>query len=673
MQDANRDRMVYYLQSLVGQQITVEAHNNVTYEGILDKFTFEGDAQLTLKQVTSSDGKETEEPLVLSSKDFLHVTALDVLPLDQQGDTSSAPSKFKTDGEMAEAQPRIPGRQQDLVEWSDSGEARSGVNLQLEQVAEQKELCTTELDPSTIPEQKRKKADKIAREIETGQSDARFEEGLEGEDDEEPRFSPVAATEGRVPLTQENMSQHDARHMTEQLQNGDDAFAREHRTKRYMITAHSPMRAPMVSEMKRINALNLEPALPKLDDKTRHDWIAFKQARARQELLGSDLRNELQQSLQALQQRDVERQTRPLEEGAHPGSAEPRSGSQQQAEALAGDGTQLSQSSRADEMKPVALDPSAKEFSFNPQAATFTPTGRGEAVNAEGSAKGSRLPSSPKMPAPASQAQASRSPMTGQGPAKPSRPFVVPKLAASKRSLGELLSRFFAGSVVGKVQNDCPQWDTDQRFSCRDALGKLTSGSPQVPGLQLLQQQVQQQMLQQMQHQQRMPQQQMQHQQQPPPMHQSQRQMGMGMPQSPSMSQQTGHQGFGMAMPGSGNNSQQQQPQQQMFQLGNNSQQQQPQQQMFQQQQQQMFQQMPGRGPLPRPSGPQSVQGPHGHIPPQHVNMGAGMNNAVPKFGGQVMPMMVPGGQFPGQGFMPPQGGMQGRGGTPMQHGRAMQ
>merc|ERR1719487_3222637 len=63
------------------------------------------------------------------------------------------------------------------------------------------------------------------------------------------------------------------------------AFAKEqHRAKRgMMITAHSPLRAsPMISEMKGINALNLEPALPKLDDNTRNvDWINLKRSQHR--------------------------------------------------------------------------------------------------------------------------------------------------------------------------------------------------------------------------------------------------------------------------------------------------------------------------------------------------------------------------------------------------------
>merc|ERR1719355_443933 len=86
-----------------------------------------------------------------------------------------------------------------------------------------------------------------------------------------------------------------------------EGFAREHRAKRGIITACLPLRSPMISEMKRINALNLEPALPKLDDKTRNDWINFKSLQSRgatrpaQENL---LKAEFQQSLEELRKRD---------------------------------------------------------------------------------------------------------------------------------------------------------------------------------------------------------------------------------------------------------------------------------------------------------------------------------------------------------------------------------
>merc|ERR1719387_1138349 len=117
-----------------------------------------------------------------------------------------------------------------------------------------------------------------------------------------PAGTPSETSYQQLSLTREQLSQHD------NLQGAPrTAFAQEHRTKRGMITgAHSPMRSPMISEMKGINALNLEPALPKLDDKTRNDWINFKQSQTRsagKPNQGNGLKKEFEQSLALIKNR----------------------------------------------------------------------------------------------------------------------------------------------------------------------------------------------------------------------------------------------------------------------------------------------------------------------------------------------------------------------------------
>ena len=45
------------------------------------------------------------------------------------------------------------------------------------------------------------------------------------------------------------------------------------------MTSFSPILAsPMLAEMKGVNALNLEPALPKLDEAVKVDWINLKRS-----------------------------------------------------------------------------------------------------------------------------------------------------------------------------------------------------------------------------------------------------------------------------------------------------------------------------------------------------------------------------------------------------------
>jgi len=334
------------------------------------------------------------------------------------------------------------------------------------------ELYITKLDPQTIPREKREEAERIAREIEAGPTISEMEEKLEAPEDEEETFSAVArgvassnrdsgrdlavvgsgssafavaskgvmgserlgtaapqsematASGGQVALTKEHLSQHDSWAGSGLA---GDGFALEHRTKRGMITAHSPMIPPMVSEMKRINALNLEPALPKLDDKTRNAWINFKQSQTRnasKSASGSGLKMEFEQSLQAIQQRQLSKQQDqpPEQPQQQDGGSAVRShspvaagGASYSSTAGAG-GAMLPRRSSAS--NPAAGNPSraigdtggdssrsskftfnpgAKEFSFNPQAATFTsavgssPSGGGGAASPQARAQGTSL------------------------------------------------------------------------------------------------------------------------------------------------------------------------------------------------------------------------------------------------------------------------------------------
>lgn len=67
------------------------------------------------------------------------------------------------------------------------------------------DLYTTKLDPSKVPEQKRKDAERIAREIEEGPNFSQLEEGPEGSDlDEEARFSAVGRNCEQTPESRED-------------------------------------------------------------------------------------------------------------------------------------------------------------------------------------------------------------------------------------------------------------------------------------------------------------------------------------------------------------------------------------------------------------------------------------------------------------------------------------
>jgi len=662
--DPNKERLTYMLARLHGQMVTVKLKNGQMWEGIFHACSSEGDIAITLKmakQLPTGRGKSGEplDTMVIKGPDFSQLSATNIPPMEAKS------SAFKTDAEIAENWGDAPSRE--LVAWS-GGAGPAGVSMALDSSRQigtwnqferneqmfgvtstySEDLYTTKLDPSKIPEQKRKDAERIAREIESGQNYSRIEEGVAEDVDEEAQFSAVDRGSGsdppHAPLTMENVSQHDA--ASAELHG--DGFAREHRHKRYMITAHSA-RMPQLSEMKSINALNLEPALPKFDDKTRSDWINFKQSHTRQ---GTD-REQLQQSFQAIQQGNGKK---PSTVGGNE-DATP-------AEESKGDGS-----------SKFSFNPGAKEFSFNPQAATFTPTGAsaGSAVarsNGESKAAGKKEAgekSSAMAPGPVPSA-------SSRPPTKSFTEFLKPAKPGGKKqsTLDDLLHRLL--KVCDHPQKCSPHWEVANGPSYKEILGQpTTQGNPNA--LQLQQQMLQQtqQMKQQMAQSQTQPQSnqsmnqqnqqmqmqqmQMQSQQNTQQQSQQQQQQQMGGMQMMQPSGATGNMGgFIMAVPGCGNG--QQMLQQQMFQQmptgagrGNNSQGQgmQSQQQMGQQGGQQQMGNMMGGQFVALPGG----MG-------QNVGM-AGMG-AMPKFGGaQVVPMMVPAGQFP-QGFMPQgmQGNMQG-------------
>jgi len=699
--DPNKERFTYMLTSLTGQLVTVKMNNGQMWEGNFHACSCEGDISITLKtarQIPTGRGK-SEQPLdtmVIQGKDFSQVSAMNVPPMEPKS------SAFKTDAEIAESWGE--GHTRELVAWAGGSQAQpAGVSMHLESTRQigtwnqferneqmfgitstySEDLYTTKLDPSKIPEQKRKDAERIAREIESGQNFSRIEEGVADDVDEEAQFSAVGHRGSggdtiHAPLTMENVSQHDA--ASAELHG--DGFAREHRAKRYMITAHSS-RMPQLSEMKSINALNLEPALPKFDDKTRSDWINFKQSHNRQGQ--GPAREELQQSLQAIQSKEGN--------GKKPTAQSTISSGGNHKEVAPDE-------SKGDASSKFSFNPSAKEFSFNPQAATFTPTGGSTSASASAGAGGTggstggnggtvarnggdTKPSSGSKKDTGGEKNSAMAPGPLQnartpGATKSFSEFLKPaKTGGKKQTLDDLLSRLF--KACDNPQNCSPNWESAKGPSYKEILGQPTAGSQ--AALQLQQQMLQstqmkqsnQQSSQSTQSNQQASQLSMsqnQNQQQMQQMQQMQQQMQSQQNTQQSQSQQSQQMGmqmmqpqggFIMAVPGCGN---QQMLQQQMFQQmpggagrGNNSQgqgmqnQQQPQMQMGQQ---------TGQGQQQMGGCPQNMMG--GQFVALQGNMGQGNvgmtgMGAMPKFGAQVVPMMVPAGQFP-QGFMPQ--GMQG-------------
>ncbi|CAK0899497.1 unnamed protein product, partial [Prorocentrum cordatum] len=273
-------------------------------------------------------------------------------------------------------------------------------------------------------------------------------------------------------LTDANLTRHNSG-----LSRDGDGFALEHRTKRGMITAahSSPMRPPMVSEMKRINALNLEPALPKLDDKTRTDWINFKQQQSRPpqpgDTLGgtrgttaTSLKDEFKQSLEVIQSKLRNDQA---SSSTTPSAAAKPSGASQPSSAAAAGAEVVPVGDETPSRSKFAFNPEAKAFSFNPGASVFTPSGGGAGAQA---------------PSPmAGQASAQRAPAA---PVAADQPRFPPSRQAGRacKALSEVLDGVFDRARGEKTDAARPVWPEAERgIPFQEVLGKPNPQAPLGP------------------------------------------------------------------------------------------------------------------------------------------------------------------------------------------------
>jgi len=171
------------------------------------------------------------------------------------------------------------------------------------------------------------------------------------------------------------------------------------------------------SEMKRINALNLEPAMPRIDDTTPRRRAAPKGLRTHDQLFdrslgragsagggnsgggggggggnagGGTFDDQSQQHAQQQSQQQAQGQQRGQQDGTpsqgYPNARNTRSGG-------AGGGADAGSKSK------TGLNPQAQEFSLNTQAAAFTPTGTGNAQQQQAPMLPPTKPASPRAPA----------------------------------------------------------------------------------------------------------------------------------------------------------------------------------------------------------------------------------------------------------------------------------
>ncbi|CAJ1344139.1 unnamed protein product [Effrenium voratum] len=275
-------------------------------------------------------------------------------------------------------------------------------------------------------------ADKLAREIESGTSYTEVEgEGADG--DEEARYSAAQPMGGKALKPLPQVPERPGQDIALQDRSG---------------------RRGMISEMKRINALNLEPTSAKHDETNARSRMSMKDSTNRnaQRLQGNsqDLKSEFQQSLEIIAQQDAKKRSRnnegnpPMEQNAQ------NQKSQSGAMAKAGD------QSRGGQNSSFSFNPKAPSFTLNPQAGEFMPS----------------APGGGQTPAKASATSPSFSTYKNT---KASKPF--------KGGLVEILDCFFQRAKNSNPDSAAPDWPDAKGPSYKDVLGQPNqSGQAKVAG-----------------------------------------------------------------------------------------------------------------------------------------------------------------------------------------------
>jgi len=293
----NKDRFAFMFASLVGRNVTLKLRTLTTYEGVLGGCNMEKGEYTVLLKFARELPSETRmsgpvhEQMLIPGKEIIAMSAVDVPEEGIDAQTAEEKARdFKTDSEINTRRFQSRGERQ-LESWADLKDDSAGHDQELETHSAgwsnegdqfvtakmmgvvstyREDLYTTPLNTDSLTREQRERADRIAKEIEGGRNFSSQEEG--GDGDEEAMFSAVIGTGGyKKSHPSETASSwrrsDDVRTANTRLNalNLEPATLRSGEPKPVPPKAMpSPPPRPAsptgVSEMKGINALNLEPA-----------------------------------------------------------------------------------------------------------------------------------------------------------------------------------------------------------------------------------------------------------------------------------------------------------------------------------------------------------------------------------------------------------------------------
>lgn len=311
VQSLNKERFAFMFASMVGRRVTVKLRNLSAYEGMFSGSSMDKGEYTVLLRMAHELPSENRlsgpvhDQMIIPGKDIVMLTALEVAEegIEKKEVEEMGADDFKTDVEINTTKRGFSMRgERHLESWADLKDEENQ-DMELESkaggwsgpqdqflVAQKmgvvstysEDLYTTPLDYSQLSSAQRARAEQIAKEIEGGRNYSSQEEGGDG-DDEEAKFSAVIGTGGYTGKQRANHPSETA----SSWRKSDGANTRLNALNlepassskphfqapapaapKPVVSASSALKQPppatspsgTSSEMKGINALNLEPA-----------------------------------------------------------------------------------------------------------------------------------------------------------------------------------------------------------------------------------------------------------------------------------------------------------------------------------------------------------------------------------------------------------------------------
>ncbi|GAW82879.1 ataxin-2 like protein [Plasmodium gonderi] len=312
----NQERIAYVMSCLIGNEVSIHMKDGNEIKGFFHAYNcaYKGnkkeiDISLNYARILPKKDQVSgpiNKAMIIPENLYTMIVGKNLnLDLKDPDDIKSVKGKFQIDADISEKRKKYNSNtaNRELKRWvcdnSNFNENKLKLDHNLKEPWDQfehnrklygvtttykEELYTTNLDVNKIPHHVKMHADKIAKELENRgmHLDPEDAERDNKDLDEEDLFGAVRQNkdkfvknfkckkeDGKGSQPQGKFHQFTIRNLKEKIQSGNSDIKEKNEDS-------SKLSDNKNAEFIGINALNLEPALPRLDEKTRTEWIMFK-------------------------------------------------------------------------------------------------------------------------------------------------------------------------------------------------------------------------------------------------------------------------------------------------------------------------------------------------------------------------------------------------------------